>query len=106
MWRAHNARTTVICKHLDRDLKSVEQQIEAVNKRRKLRQEAAGPELERLWAEYQSLLQKNVEIEIACQPLLAESAPHERGQGGDASAAELAAVTEPGGAQSGGDASA
>ena len=71
-WKAHNARTEALVKDCDRRLHAAEARITDTNRKRKLRQEQARGDLERLQAEYTNLLKKNVSIEVACCALEAE----------------------------------
>ena len=88
-WKAHNARTEALVKDCDRRLHAAEARITDTNRKRKLRQEQARGDLERLQAEYTNLLKKNMSIEVACCALKAEvtaleAARDGRSGGGDA----------------------
>ena len=101
VWKAHNARTDALIKDLDRRLHATEVRITDTNRKRKLRQEQARGELERLHAEYTNTLKKNIAIEIACRKIEDEAAAAEGAS--DAGAAAPATNDANDGAANGDD---
>jgi hypothetical protein len=69
LWRAHNAHTDVLLHHSDQQLKQVGDRITKINQRRKLQQEKAKAEMDRLQSKYSDALKRNIEIEVACRGL-------------------------------------
>ena len=69
VWKAHLARTDVLVALSESKLRTVEAKIIKVNQRRKMQQEQARFQLQRLQLMYSELLSKNTQISIACQCL-------------------------------------
>jgi Breast carcinoma amplified sequence 2 (BCAS2) len=82
----------VLIKDCDRRLRAADVRITVINQRRKLLQEKARGDLERLEATYTSLVAKNVSIEVACRKLEAEVAAAEGAVAAGAGAANGAAA--------------
>lgn len=72
VWKAHNAHTDALLKDCERRLHATAERITKINQRRKLQQDKARAELDRYAGEYERVLKKNVEIEVACQKLEGE----------------------------------
>ncbi|PRW44377.1 pre-mRNA-splicing factor SPF27-like protein isoform B [Chlorella sorokiniana] len=73
-WRLHNEALSAFVTRLQEQLAAVKQQVDTLNRERKLQQHAAGSELGKLEAEYLGLVHKNMDIEAACRGLEAEIA--------------------------------
>jgi pre-mRNA-splicing factor SPF27 len=71
-WRAQNEALSSHLSHLQTQLTSTRQAVDALNQERKLQQTAAGKELGVLESEYLSLVTKNKELEAECKRLEAE----------------------------------
>lgn len=72
VFRAHNAQLDSLIKSVTEELAAVRNEIDQVNKERKLQQLAAGRDLERNERDWFELVQKNLEIEGACRDLEGE----------------------------------
>jgi pre-mRNA-splicing factor SPF27 len=68
-WRAQGQLVDSLVKQYETELAETKKQITAVNLERKLQQTAAGNELRKAETEYQELVLKNIEIEMACDRL-------------------------------------
>lgn len=66
VWKAHLARTDVFMTLSDSKLRTVEATITKVNQRRKMQQDQAKLQLQRLQTTYDELLRKNTHISLAC----------------------------------------
>lgn len=75
LWQAYLKSLEVSCKRLEEDVREAAQQIVEVNKRRKLRHQEVGEQLQATEVEWAELLVKNREIETACN--LAERQAHD-----------------------------
>lgn len=69
VWKAHNARTDVYIKMAEARLKEVQAEITKVNQRRKLQQEKAKVNLDRLSKQYNDLVKRNIDMALACKKL-------------------------------------
>mmetsp|Transcript_19379 Transcript_19379/g.41933 ORF Transcript_19379/g.41933 Transcript_19379/m.41933 type:complete len:260 (+) Transcript_19379:104-883(+) len=95
VWRAQALSDEAGVKRVEAQLAETKKAIDALNKERKLQQQAAGSELRRAEAEYYELVYKNIAIESACDRLEEEIAglkaqlpPQEQQQQQGAAAAE------------------
>lgn len=69
VWKAHNARSDVYIKMMEKRLREVQEETTKVNQRRKLQQEKAKVTLDRLTKEYNDLVKSNIQIALACKKL-------------------------------------
>lgn len=73
-WRVHNARLASSNTRLEAEVAQLKNEVEAVNRERKLQQTTAGSKLVDLEAQWQALVTKNTQIERACRALETEIA--------------------------------
>ncbi|XP_024516903.1 pre-mRNA-splicing factor SPF27 homolog [Selaginella moellendorffii] len=71
-WRAHNQRLEAYFSKLQSIARAFSQQIESLNRDRKLNQQAAATVLTHLRSQWVEICQKNIDIDAACTELEAE----------------------------------
>ncbi|KAH7432794.1 hypothetical protein KP509_07G040900 [Ceratopteris richardii] len=71
-WKTHNQHLEAFAASLQKMVKEYKEQIEELNKRRNISQQAAGAELIRLAVQWKELCMKNIDIENACAKIEAE----------------------------------
>lgn len=74
LWVAHLNQLEVASRALEREERSLAEQIAALNRKRKAEQLGAAPELARLEREWVTGVKKNLEVEAQCLKLEAECA--------------------------------
>lgn len=65
-WKIHNQHLEAFSARLQAMVRDYNKQIEELNRERKLNQQAAATELNRLSSQWKELCQKNIDIENAC----------------------------------------
>jgi len=68
-WLANNQGLQAMHQKLEEELRAVRSSIEELNRKRLEDQQAAGTKLHRAQTEWMELVQKNVQLEMACQEL-------------------------------------